>query len=144
MKDVYVNAFLGVVKETQDKTGYDLPEHIEAYVVMLLAQNIDRPEFLPEKSFAEAYLKLRKPANHSAKELGDACLFVSGVFPTYGSKHGLSRKYFQDIGSTSYEMVAEVMHRELFTQLAHHFHFLSDFIEVTVSLPKLPHSNLFR
>lgn len=144
MKDVYVNAFLGAVKETQDKTGYDLPEHIEAYVVMLLAQNMDRPEFLPEKSFAEAYLKLRKPANHSAKELGDACLFVSGVFPTYGSKHGLSRKYFQDIGSTSYEMVAEVLNGELFNTLATQFVFVSDFIEITVHSTKHERYNLFR
>lgn len=144
MNDVYVNAFLGVVKETQTKTGYDLPVHIEAYVVMLLAQNMDRPNFLPQKSIAEAYLKLRKPANYSAKELGDACLFMSGVFPTYGNKQGLTRKYFQDVGTTSYEMVAEVMNGELFTTLARHFVFVSDFIEITIHSSKHERYNLFR
>lgn len=129
MKDEYRSAFYDVVKETQAKTGFDLPEQLEAYVVMLLAYNIDRPNFLPEDSFAEAYLRLQRPADMTAKELGDTCLFVSGVFPTYGNRRGLKRSYFQNIGVVSYEMVAEVMHRDLFTQLAHHFHFLSDFID---------------
>lgn len=144
MNDAYRIAFYDVVKETQADTGYELPEHLEAYVVMLLAHHIDRPDYLPEKSFAEAYLSLKRPAGMTAKELGDTCLFVTGVFPTYGRKHGLNRKYFQNIGIGSYEMVAEVMHTDLFTELAIHFDFLSDFIEVTTSAPKLQHSNLFR
>jgi len=133
MEDAYRVAFYDVVKETQAKRGYDLPENLEAYVVMLLAHNIDRPDFLPEDSFAQAYLKLSRPADYSAKELGDTCLFVTGVFPTYGRKHGINRRYYQDIGIGSYEMVAEVMHRDLFLQLALHFDFLSNFIEVVTN-----------
>ena len=144
MKDAYRVAFYDVVKETQASTGYELPEHLEAYVVMLLSHFVERPDYLPEKSFAEAYLSLRRPADLSAKELGDTCLFVTGVFPTYGKKHGLNRRYFQDIGIGSYEMVAEVMHPDLFSQLATHFQFLSDFIEVTTSSSKRLHNNLYR
>ena len=144
MEDAYRVAFYDVVKETQADTGYDLPEHLEAYVVMLLAHHIDYRNFLPETSFAEAYLKLSRPGTLSAKELGDTCLFVTGVFPSYGRKHGINRRYYQDIGIGSYEMVAEVMHTDLFTALATHFDFLSNFIEVTTSAPKLQHSNLFR
>lgn len=144
MKDAYRVAFYDVVKETQAKTGYDLPEHLEAYVVMLLAYNIDRPDFLPEDSFAQAYLRLKRPGNLNAKELGDTCLFVTGVFPTYGRKHGLNRRYFQDIGIGSYEMVAEIMHPDLFTQLASHFNFLSDFIEITTHSSKHGMNNLYR
>jgi hypothetical protein len=144
MKDAYTEVFFNIVKETKVETGYELPEHIEAYVVMLLAHNVERPDFLPKSSFAEAFLKLRNPADHNAKDLGDACLFLTGVFPTYGRKHGLNRRYYQDIGSTSYEMVAEVMNGELFSTLATHFVFVSDFIELTVNSSKLKHSNLFR
>jgi len=144
MKDEYTSAFYDVVKDSQDRTGYALPEHVEAYIVMLLAYHVDKPNYLPESSFAETFLKLRKPADYTAKELGDTCLFLSGVFPNYGSKHGISRRYYQDIGSTSYEMVAEVMNQELFGTLSTHFVFLSDFIEVTVSSAKQTHSNLFR
>ena len=109
MKDTYVDAFRGIVHETKEATGLELPENIEAYVVILLAHNMDRPDFLPEHSFAEAYLKLRRPASYSAKELGDACLLVSGAFPSYGSKHGLDKSYYQNIGITSYDMVAETL-----------------------------------
>ena len=144
MKDAYTEVFFNIVKETKVETGYELPEEIEAYVVMLLAHYLDRPDFLPERSFAEAYLKLRKPYDYSAKELGDACLFVSGVFPTYGSKHGIKRSYYQEIGSSSYGLVAEVMHGELFGTLSTHFIFLSDFIDTTIHSSKQKHSNLFR
>ena len=132
MEDAYTTAFYDLVKETQDRSGFELPEQIEAYVVMLLANFVDRPNFLPSQSFAEAYLKLQRPADISAKELGDTCLFVTGVFPTYGTNRGMNRKYYQTIGIGSYEMVAEVMHRDLFINLATHFEFISDFIELTV------------
>lgn len=144
MKDAYRIAFFDVIKETQARTGYELPENLEAYVVMLLSHFIDRPDYLPETTFAQAYLQLKRPAGMTAKQLGDTCLFVTGVFPSYGRKHGLNRRYFQEIGIGSYEMVAEVMHTELFSQLATHFNFLSDFIEVTVNSAKPTHNNLFR
>lgn len=144
MKDVYVDAFRNVVKETSVTTGLELPENIEAYVVMLLANNMDRPDFLPEHSFAEAYLKLRRPASYSAKELGDSCLFVTGVFPTYGSKHGLAKQYYQNIGITSYELVAETLNGELFLQLSTHFVFISHFISKVTHSSKHEHYNLFR
>ena len=133
MKDAYVDAFRGVIKETQVDTGLELPESIEAYVVMLLAHNMDRPNFLPEHSFAEAYLKLRRPANYSAKELGDACLLVSGVFPSYGTRHGLNKRYYQDIGISSYDMVAETLNGELFRTLSVHFIFISEFITIVTT-----------
>jgi hypothetical protein len=136
MKDAYVDAFYSVVKDTQAETGLELPELVESYIVMLLAHNMDRPNFLPEHSFAEAYLKLRRPAGYSAKELGDACLIVSGAFPTYGTKHGLTRSYYHNIGISSYDMVAETMSGELFKTLAVHFVFLSDFIEIVTTPEK--------
>lgn len=133
MKDAYTSAFYDIVQETKARSGFELPEQLESYVVMLLAFHIDRPGFLPEKSFAEAYLKIKRPADYSAKELGDTCLFLTGVFPTYGTRHGLTRRYYSSIGIGSYEMVAEVMHRELFSNLARHFDFLSNFIELVVN-----------
>jgi len=131
MKDAYRIAFFDIVRETQATTGYDLPEHMEAYVVMLLSDFLDRPDFLPEKTFAQSYLSLKRPGDMNAKQLGDTCLFVTGVFPRYGKKYGISRRYYQDIGSSSYEIVAEVLNTDLFTELSTHFNFLSDFIDIT-------------
>lgn len=144
MKDNYFDAFYGVVKESQEKTGYDLPENIECYVVMLLANYIDKPDFLPKESFAQAYLKLKSPYNYDAKELGDMCLFVTGVFPAFGKKIGLDRKYYQNIGISSYDMISESLNGQLFSQLSAHFVFLSDFIELTIHSSKDELNILFR
>ena len=133
MKDAYTSAFYGVVRETQNTSGYALPESLEAYIVMLLASKMETPNFLPEESFAVEYVKLKKPAKLNAKELGDTCLFVSGVFPNYGKKYGLHKNYYKKIGASSYEMVAETMNGELFSSLAMHFNFLSDFIKLSTT-----------
>jgi hypothetical protein len=140
MNDAYRTALFDVVKDTTVKYGYDIPEPVEAYVVMLLASHVDKPDFLPE-TFAHAFFRIQGP--HDAKQLADTCLFVTGVFPTIGNRKGLNRRYFQDIGSTSYEIASD-MNTELFPVLAKHFVFLSNFIEVTVNSSKHSQSNLFR
>ena len=127
MKDAYTSAFYDIVRETRANTGYELPEHIEVYLVMLLSHNTDRPNFLPETSFAELFLTANTPRKR--KEFADTCLFVSGVFPYIGERRGINRSYYRDMGTTSYEMLSESWHPELFLQLARHFDFLSEFIE---------------
>ncbi len=109
MNDDYVAAFREVIQSTRDRFGYTLPEEIEAYVVMLLADHMEKPDFLPEGTFAEAYLKLQDSSRYSPKELGDTCLFVTSVFPTYGRRYGLDRRYYSSIGSSSYAQVAETL-----------------------------------
>jgi hypothetical protein len=141
MKDAYTTAFYDVVKETQATSGLELPHHVEAYIVMLLSDFVDRNDFPPDSTFAEMFLTIRN--KQQAKQLGDTCLFVAGAFPKLKAKHGINRRYYQDIGSTSYEMASD-MNIDLFPVLARHFVFLSDFIELTVNSPKLTHSNLFR
>ena len=141
MKDIYYTAFFDVVKETQSNTGHELPQHVEAYIVMLLSDFVDRTDIPPDRTFAQMFLTLRD--QRQAKQLGDTCLFVAGAFPTLKARHGINRRYYQDIGSTSYEMASD-MNADLFPVLAKHFVFLSEFIELTVNSPKLTQSNLFR
>lgn len=138
MQDAYTSAFYGVVKDTQKQTGYELPHCLEAYIVMLLATYVDKPYFEPSNSFAESYLNINNVRD--AKQLGDTCLFVSGVFPSYGKRKGLSRKYYKDIGRNSYA----TMRGEIFVELTTHFDLLSDFIELSSTPPKSTQSNLFR
>jgi len=138
MKDEYTTAFYSVVKDTQKSTGYELPEDIEAYIVMLLASHIDKVNFLPENPIAIEFLSLKRPATSKAKELGDTCLFITGVFPYYKKKFGLNKRYYSDIGSSSYELTAESFNYELFNTLAKNFDFLGDFIERSIrSTPHL-------
>ena len=112
MKDFYTSAFYGVVKETQESSGYTLPIDIESYVVMLLADHLDKPNFLPESTFSESYMRLKNSRN--AKELGDTCLFVTGVFPDYG----LDNDYYINFGKSSYNMISHGYNLELFTALS--------------------------
>ena len=130
--DDYFNAFYDIVKETQESSGYVLPVDLESYIVMLLSHHIDKPDWQPEKSYAEVYLSLAetRPKKLSAKELGDACLFLTGVFPEYTIKRN-NKKYYQDMGSSSYGVVHELIPGSVFKQLSTHFVFLSDFIEFT-------------
>ena len=141
MNDTYTSALFDVVKETSATRGYDLPEPIEAYIVMLLTSYVDKPDFLPE-TFGLSLLQLKTASQ--AKELGDTCLFVAGVFPSMGEHKGLKRRYYQDIGSTSYEMVASSKNPELFNTLSTHFNFLSEFIESTVHSSKYVQNIIFR
>ena len=141
MKEAYYTAFYDVVKDSQVKSGLELPHHIEAYIVMLLSDFVDRDDIPPDSTFAEMFLSIKDSTQ--AKKLGDTCLIVSGAFPHFKRQHGISRRYYQDIGSTSYDM-ASGMNEELFPVLAKHFVFLSEFIELTVNSPKLTQNNLFR
>ena len=126
MKDEYTTAFYDLVKDTQSTTGYELPVEVEAYVVMLLADKLDKPNFLPEKTFAEAYLSLKQPYRLSAKELGDTCLFVTGVFPDYG----ISIDYYSNIGKSSYNLATTNLDIEIFELLSLKFDFVREFINI--------------
>ena len=128
MKDEYATVFYDLVQETQSTTGYELPVDIEAYIVMLLADKLDKPHFLPQTTFAQEYLKLKQPYRHTAKELGDCCLFITSVFPQYG----IGIRYYSDIGKSSYTLVQEGLNAELFGLLATQFDFIRDFINLSV------------
>lgn len=140
MKDAYTEAFYGVVRDTQSRTGYDLPEHIEAYIVMLLSNYVERNDIPPDTTFAEMFCTLRN--SQQAKQLGDTCLIIAGAFPGYKKRYGINRKYYTDIGSSSYEMASH-MNEDLFPVLAKHFIFLSQFIEISVNSSKDVQSILF-
>ena len=141
MKDTYTNAFYDLVKSTQTNTGYDLPHHIEAYIVMLLSDFVERDDIPPDDTFAEMFCTLK--SSQQAKQLGDTCLIIAGAFPTYKRHRGINRRYFQDIGSTSYDM-ASAMNDDLFPLLSKHFVFLSTFIEHSVSSSKHAQNILYR
>ena len=138
MKTEYTNAFYEVVRETKELHGYELPVELESYVVYLLAEHIDRPDFTPQSTFAEAYLKLERPYTQNAKLLGDTCLFVTGVFPSYGARKGLDVTYYVNIGKSSYSMASEYLNTDLFENLSTHFDILRDFIDISINNHKRP------
>lgn len=144
MKDTYVNSFRNLVKQTSEETGFAVPEPLETYIVMLLSMYMEKTNFLPDKSFIESYLKLQKNTLHSAKELGDTCLFLTGVFPLYGARYGISKSYYTGIGIESYKVVSEKFNDDLFKLLSKHFEYLQKFIELTTTPPKLYNHGICR
>ena len=111
MQDAYVSIFADCVRSTREQTGIELPEHIEHYAVALLAVHVDRADFLPKQTFAHTLYNIHNA--QSAKQLGDTCLFVTGVFPEYG----VSTQYYRDIGRTAYSSCGLT----LFDELAEHY-----------------------
>ena len=138
MKDEYTTVFYDLVQETQSTTGYELPVEVEAYVVMLLASKIDKPNIIPVESFAQSYLALKQPYRLTAKELGDTCLFVTSVFPSYGRRYGLDKHYYSNIGKSSYSMASECLNIDLFEGLSTHFDILRSFIDTSINKRKSP------
>ena len=136
--EAYTLAFREVVQQTVVETGFEVPEDIETYIIALLSSYVDKTNFLPEQSFAEAYFKLTHKSSYSAKELGDTCLILSGVFPEYGEKTGLNKSYYKNIGKSSYEQASRILNRELFYMLYIHFDPISQFIRMTTTRPVAP------
>ena len=130
MDDNYVRIFHTLVRETRTSYGFDLPGDIEQYVVMLLADHVDRPDWMPDTSFAQAYMLIQN--SRDAKTVGDECLFLCGVFPDYGQRRGLDVSYYSAIGSGSYSRASRDLHKELFEDLSQHFSIVSRFINHTV------------
>lgn len=111
MQDAYVQAFVELATSARETTGIELPAHIEHYVVCLLAVHVDRNDFLPKHSFAHSLMTIKRSGD--AKTLGDTCLFVASVFPTYG----VNEQYYTDIGRSAYNAID----LEMFQTISVHF-----------------------
>ena len=122
MQDAYVQAFVELATTARETTGIELPMHIEHYVVCLLAVHVDKTSFLPKHTFAHSLLEIKRASD--AKTLGDTCLFVASVFPTYG----VNQRYYIDIGRTAYNSI----NTELFQSLSVNFHTVKMFATATV------------
>ena len=116
MDDHYLQVFRSLVRDTRESYGYQLPNFVEQYVVMLLADHIDRPDWMPTNSFVEAYMLIKN--SKDAKLLGDECLFLCGVFPDYGKRRGLDVTYYANIGSGSYSKASRTLNQKLFEDLS--------------------------
>ena len=136
MRDSYTWTFYQVVKDVQAKTGLELPQRMETHITLLLAQHMDKVEFLPKKSFIETYLELQhtdltyKSGIEAVKKLADQCLFLTGVFPDYNKRYGFSVDYFSTLGQECYSIANSLSNDELFSSLSKNFTFARDFISV--------------
>jgi hypothetical protein len=133
MRDTYTWAFYQVVKEVQVKTGYELPHRLESYVTILLANHIDKADFLPKKTFAESFMNLCYTSWRDTITLADTCLFMTGVFPDYHNAKGFDVDYFSNIGKASYNKATDKNSDPIYDTLSKNFDFVRDFISITVN-----------
>ncbi len=131
INDAYINIFRECIVDTTVQTGYQLPHEMEAYLAILLGSFLDKPDFLPEHSFASAYWSLQNNPTMSAKQLADVCLFVVGVFPNLGIKHNIPHIYYKNIGISSYDIASKDMNSKLFSMLRDHFDIASKIISIS-------------
>lgn len=127
LRESYLAVFRETVHTARDTLGYELPDYIEHYVIALLADRIDRTDWEPEQSFAHALYECQN--SRTAKQLGDTCLWLTGVFPTYRQHRGMTRRYYCTIGASAYSSV----HTELFDTLSVQFDTVSRFINCAVN-----------
>lgn len=81
----------------------------------LLADHIDKTNFFADP-VALRYMALDNSIR--AKELGDNCLVIAGMFSGY---RGMSDDYYVQIGSGSYYVAANATGSEVFQTLARDF-----------------------
>lgn len=126
-----------IVEETVQAQGWMIPPRVLDYTVKILADRVAQVPFTPEPSYAEAYMKLRTPAE--ALAFGDTCFFTRSVFPEILERRGLTQNYFVELGQSSYTMVlkhAEVTHIRM---LRDHFEFMAEVIHTSIR-----HTGYFR
>lgn len=121
--DQYTEIFRQLSESAQAISGIRLPKYIEIYGVLILADHMRRNRWEPDPSFAECYMTLRDAA--AARDFGDECLFMCGVFPEYASRRGLTTSYYQSLGQGAYLRAAKDLERDLFECLAKNFSVVS-------------------
>lgn len=117
MKDVYVEKFSAVLNEIDT---FRVRPVVKTYVSVLLADHVEKTDFFSEP-FGLRYMDLKNCYN--AKELGDNCLVMAGIFPGF---RGMPDRYYIEIGSGSYGVAASVTGSEIFGSLSREFEVLCE------------------
>ena len=131
--------FYAQIGSAQERSGTELPEEIEAYVVHLLAQFATRTGLAGRRSKALAlqYLSARMQTGSARslalREVGDRALFITGVVPRSMDRSPVNLRYVQSIGQSAYHQLSEQHRRlEVFRELATRFEEGSEVIGDTV------------
>ena len=116
-----------------DKTGFNVPELLEDYLVGLLSSRLRETEIIPEPSFGERYLQLQQLNRaHLFQEYADQCLFFVSLLPDYGKKRGLDINYYASLGIASYYNVGDAVRDDRFIQMGNWFYHLQKFLNSAI------------
>lgn len=126
--------FQELVKEHEYETGFEMPLSLEAYIVDLLTDRLNRVEIIPQPSFAERYLQLHQTPTVSAmKDYADSALFFCSIMPEYGRRRGLSMDYYATLGISTYYSAGDLAPDPRYTQLGNWFYHLQKFLNSAIN-----------
>lgn len=117
--DQYTAIFRDLAADAVQQTGVHLPQPLELYCVLMLADHMRRGDWEPRPSFAECYMTITNA--DAAREFGDECLFITGVFPEYAQRRGMNISYYEGLGQSAYLRASKTLNPDLFEPLARHF-----------------------
>lgn len=116
-----------VLRESKARTGEQLDEDREAYLVFALLRHCQDGALL-RRIMALEYLDAFEASGmqrvDALRDVGDRCLLLSGLFPRLAERRRVSLRYYIDIGQGAYAAVGELAQRlygDLFAQLAEGF-----------------------
>lgn len=117
-----------------------LNDEVLAYLTHLLTE-FNRPsqlfeytaEGVQQKALALHYLDALEAENEqqrtmALRRLGDIALFISGVFPSSLNRKVMDVDYYIAMGGTAYSYLFDVIHADVFAQLAENFTDLVDLL----------------
>lgn len=138
-----VSQWRTLVYEAQSKSGQNLDESLQSYLVFLLMRFANRPDLL-QSAMGTDYLKAMQSETckqDKLRDVGDQCLLCSGFFPQIAERKLVRISYFVNIGRSAYDQVAESTDKkvkQLYTNLAHAFIPVMDVLHAMRSLDGRP------
>jgi hypothetical protein len=111
------------------ETGFELPLLLEAYLVDMLADRLDKVDIIPEPSFGERYLQLYQSIRlGDFKDYADSALFFVSLMPEYGNRRGLNMDYYATLGISTYYALGDLSEDNRYIQLGNWFYDLQRFL----------------
>lgn len=116
-----------LVHEAERRSGHDLDETLESYLVFVLMRHL-RDQGLGREAIALEYLHAHRSLGAAGHErlqkTGDHCLLLAGLFPERARRRRVPVTYYIDLGRGAYRDLGEVLRAgiaELYAQLAEGF-----------------------
>ena len=127
IEPVYRQAMQGLVRETRDRTGIELPVHLELYITELMAQYVDGVDLDSSETFATQYLGA--VTQTQCKTVGDRALMIYGWFPDRHRHRGVHTEYYSVIGRLAYQRCTA----DIFGELSRRFNMAAALIRAVPS-----------
>lgn len=119
-----------LLRDCCEQHGWQLPHQCLLYMTQVLSDHMNKPDWQPQPSYAEAFMRVNTVLGYNA--LANECWFARAVFPTLLSRRGLNASYFVQMGQTCFDQVYSRSGNEIAATMRDHFEFLAEVAWTTV------------